>query len=115
MENKDLFDSALSKLMDDMDDMEGSSAMSHSMDECPDPLICPQHDSETGENLTSEHSGTADNVTRNGADPVVSIEIKKMGLPTLEGDNGQDESGSGMEADSGLHPEELEALRKLLR
>lgn len=102
MDKSALFDMALEKLMGDMDDMEGKGAMSHSAEECPDPLTCDQHDSELGEHLTpGEHEPAA-----------VKIEVHKLGMPSLDGVKDEEE---GSKADEGLSPEEAEALKKLLR
>jgi len=91
-----MFDAALEKMMGELDDVEGSSAMSHSQDECPDPLGCNQHEAEQGDSLS-------------GGDGV-TIEVKKMGLPSLDGS--KEEEGEGSE---GLSPEEADQLRKLLK
>lgn len=94
MERDKMIDMALEKLMGDMDDLEGKGAMSHSMEDCPDPLGCKMHDSDVGENLSPE--------------PSVKIEVHKMGLPSMDGGK---EEGKG----EGLSPEEAEELRKLLK
>lgn len=96
MDKSSLIDAALDKLMGDMDDMEGSSAMKHPMEECPDPVGCTQHDSELGESMTP--------LPTDGK-PDISIEIHKSGAPgEIEG------SGAG----EGLSDEEGEVLKKLL-
>jgi hypothetical protein len=92
-----MFDAALEKMMGELDDVEGSSAMSHSQDECPDPLTCGQHDAEQAHSLSPGGDG-------------VTIEVKKMGLPSLDGS--KEEEGEGSE---GLSPEEADQLRKLLK
>ncbi len=95
MDRSAIFDAALERLMGDMDDMEGSSAMKHSVDECPDPMSCDQHDSELGENLTPAPK------------PAIAIEIKGAEPESMD---------EGMEAaEDKLSPEEAEELRKLLK
>ena len=98
-----MMDSALAKIMGELDDVEGSSAMSHSMDECPDPLTCGQHDDEAGESLAGEK-------------PAVSIEIHKLGMPSLDGGKADEPSldDKGEEGQS-LSPEDAEILKKLLK
>jgi hypothetical protein len=106
MDKPDLLDKALEMIMGDLDDVEGSSVMSHSADECPDPLTCSAHDSELGSALApgdKEPEG-------------VKIEVKKIGMPSMEGDKAEEPSID----DKGEHGEELdaedvEALKKLLR
>lgn len=100
-----MLDMALEKLMGDMDDLEGSSAMSHSQEECPDPLTCSAHDSELGDSLAPGDK-----------EPAVSIEVHKLGIPTLDGAKAEEPSLD----DKGEHGEELSAedaeiLKKLLR
>lgn len=90
-----MLEKVLSLLADDMDDMEGKSAMVHSSEECPDPLTCGQHDDEMSKSLTPD-----------GGEPV------KMGMPSLDGvKEGDDDS----KAEEGLSPEEADELRKLLK
>ncbi len=101
MEKGELLDKALEMLMGDMDDMEGSAAMAHSADDCPDPLGCTEHDGELGKNMTPD-----------GGAPSVKIEVSKGGLPSLDGVKAPDEEGKSEE---GLSPEEAEALKKLLK
>jgi len=102
MDKVKLFDAALDKLMGDMDDMEGTSAMAHSQEECPDPLGCKMHDGELGKELAPE-----------GGEPAaVKIEIKKLGMPSLDGAKEGDGEGK---AEEGLSPEDEEALKKLLK
>ncbi len=96
MDKNALLDMALEKLMGDMDDIEGSSALEHDIDHCEDPLSCTMHDGELGENLSGGE----------GKPDLVKIEVKKMGLPTLE---------VGKKAEDGLDPEDLEKLRELLQ
>ena len=95
-----MFDAALDRIMSELDDVEGGSAMSHSAEDCPDPLGCTMHESENAEPLAGK-----------GEAPLgVEIEVKKMGVPSLDGDSESDES----KAEDGLSPEEAEELRKLL-
>ena len=101
-----MMDKALAMLADDMDSMEGDSAMSHSMDDCPDPLGCTMHDSETGANLTPD-----------GGAPAVTIAIHKPGMPSLDGmkeGDGPSLDDKGEEGES-LSPEDAEILKKLLK
>lgn len=105
MEKTDLLDKALEMIMGDLDDIEGSGAMSHSADECPDPLTCSAHDSELGSALAPGDK-----------EPAVKIEVSKMGLPSMDGEKAEEPSIE----DKGEHGEELdaedvEALKKLLR
>ncbi len=105
MEKTDLLDKALEMIMGDLDDIEGSGAMSHSADECPDPLTCSAHDSELGSALAPGDK-----------EPAVKIEVSKMGLPSMDGEKDAEPSIE----DKGEHGEELdaedvEALKKLLR
>ena len=105
MDKSAMFDKALELLAGDMDDMEGSAATAHSMDECPDPLGCTQHEGEQAKNLTPD-----------GGAPSVKIEISKAGpgLPSTQGlsaVDGEAHEGSSEE----LSPEESEMLKKLLR
>ena len=99
MDRSAMFDAALDKMMSELDDIEGSSAMSHSAEECPDPLTCSAHDSELGDALSGGDK-----------EPAVSIEVHKMGLPSLDG--AKMEEGDKAEE---LGPDEVEALRKLLK
>lgn len=98
-----MFDKALEMLMGDMDDMEGSSAMSHSAEECPDPLGCTDHDMEHGKDLTPDGGG-----------PSVKIEVSKMGIPSMDGkkEPSLDDKGENGEE---LSPEDAEILKKLLK
>lgn len=97
MEKSALFEAALDRIMGELDDVEGGSAMSHSAEDCPDPLGCTMHESENAEPLAAK-----------GEAPLgVEIEVKKMGVPSLDGD-------SESKAEDGLSPEEAEELRKLL-
>ena len=102
MANKtELLDMALEKLMGDMDELEGKGAMAHSLEECPDPLNCTMHDMEESHKLMPEDGK-----------PAVSIEVHKMGMPTLDGEKAE---GDGEKAEEGLSPEEAEELKKLLK
>ena len=100
MNKSEMFDKALSMLSNDMDNVEGNAALSHSMDDCPDPLTCGQHDSETGLNLAPEEGA-----------PSVKIEISKWGLPSLDGVPSPDDKG---EEGQDMSPEDQEMLEKLL-
>jgi hypothetical protein len=104
MEKSAMIEAALSKLMDDMDGMEGDAAMQHDMSECPDPMGCTMHDSELGQSLTPNPK------------PDLAIEIKG---PEESGDSllGKSmEEGSPAEGAEGkLSPEEAEVLKKLLK
>ena len=105
MEKTDLLDKALEMIMGDLDDIEGSGAMSHSAEECPDPLTCSAHDGELGSALAPGDK-----------EPAVKIEVSKMGLPSMDGEKAEEPSIE----DKGEHGEELdaedvEALKKLLR
>ena len=100
-DKRDMMDEVLSKLMGDMDDLEGKSAMSHSLEECPDPMNCEQHNEELGHHLTPD-----------GGEPAVKIEIHKGGLPSMDGKSADEE---GKKAEEGLSPAEAEELRKLLK
>lgn len=95
MEKSAMLEKALDLLMEDMDSIEGKDATSHEMEDCPDPLGCTMHDSDEGEHLTP-------------GDPAIKIEIKKDGLPSMEGEK------EGDKAVEGLSPEDAEALKKLL-
>lgn len=94
-----MLDKALEMLGGDMDDMEGKSAMSHTLDECPDPFGCTQHDSELGQHLTQEPAA-------------VKIEVHKLGgLGGLEDKPSLEDKG---EEGEGLDDEDAEILKKLL-
>lgn len=95
MEKSALFDAALEKMMNELDEVEGSSATAHSLEDCTDPLTCGQHEAEEGEHLTPEK----------GSPAAVTVEVHKMGLPSMEGEKAED----------GLSPEDVEELRKLLK
>ena len=101
MKEDKLMDAALERIMNDLDDIEGKSAMEHSLEDCPDPLNCDQHGLEAGKNLTPEPSA-------------IKIEIHKPGMPTLDGEKLAEE-GEGTKSDEGLSPAEAEELRKLLK
>lgn len=108
MNKSELMEMALEKLVGDMDDLEGSAAMEHSPEECPDPLGCKMHDAEAGDSLSSE---------ANPGD--------KPGLPSMkgtpskgDGDEGEDlgdDLPGEPEAEGGLSEEEAELLKKLLK
>ena len=97
-DDKDLIDVALSKILDDMDDMEGKGAMEHSLEECENPMECNQHGTDAEDGLNpgdSEHK------------PVLEVTIEKHGSPTMTGSG---ESG----AEESLSPDEKEMLKKML-
>lgn len=110
MNKSALMDIALEKLAGDMDDLEGSAAMSHSAEDCPDPLGCKMHDSELGENLSPAAAEKMD------GKPMVEIEIKKMGegLPSMEGEK-EDAAEEAVEHADGLSADEAEELFELLK
>ena len=105
MEKADLLDKALEMIMGDLDDVEGSGAMSHSAEECPDPLTCSAHDSELGSSLEPDDKG-----------PAVKIEVSKLGIPSMDGakEEEPDLNDKGEKGES-LSPEDAEILKKLLR
>ncbi len=86
MDKERILDLVLERLIGDMDDMEGSAAMAHSADECPDPLGCKMHDSELGDSLTKDEPGM-------------------KGIPSLEGQS---------EEKAELSDDDAEELKKLL-
>ena len=100
-----MFDAALERMLGELDDVEGSSAMSHSADECPDPLGCTAHDDEHGDNL----SPLGDKPAGDG----VTIEVKKMGLPSLDGAKEPSLDDKGQDGE-GLSDEDADILKKLL-
>ena len=95
MEKEELLDKVLAMLSGDMDDMEGSEAMKHSQEDCPDPLGCTMHDSELGDSLTGLDKPDG-----------LKLEVSKVGLAPGASEEGEK---------GGLSPEEADALRKLLR
>ncbi len=108
MNKSELMDVALEKLMGDMDDVEGSSAMSHSAEDCPDPLGCKMHDSEMADNLSGAE--------KKEGDPILAIEIKGKGegLPSMEGAK-EDKAEEAVEHADGLSADEAEELFELLK
>ncbi len=98
MEKSALFDAALDRIMSELDEVEGGSAMSHSAEDCPDPLGCKEHDGEHADSLSGKEPAA------------VKIEVSKLGMPTLDGGKAEGES----KAEDGLSPEEAEELRKLI-
>ncbi len=90
-----MFDAALDRIMSELDDVEGGSAMSHSVEDCPDPLGCTMHESENAEPLA-------------GGEKSPSIVEIKLGAPSMDGDKAEGP------AEEGLSDEEAEELRKLL-
>jgi hypothetical protein len=110
MNKSALLDIALEKLAGDMDDLEGSSAMSHSAEECPDPLGCKMHDGEMGDNLTPAAAEKAD------GKPILEIEVKSGGLPSMEGaKDGESKAEEAVENADGLSADEAEELFELLK
>lgn len=97
MDNESIIDRALAMLGDDMDGMEGKSAMAHGMDECPDPLNCDQHDDEMGDALGGDKGDM-----KEGMKPALTIEVHGEGMSPAEG------MGDGLKED------EAEELKKLL-
>ena len=103
MDKDKLMDMALEKIIGELDDVEGRGAMSHTLEECPNPESCDMHDMELGKSLAPE----------DGHDGAVKIEISKLG-PSMEGAANPDSLAEGKE-EEGLSPEEAEELRKLLK
>ncbi len=105
MEKTDLLDKALEMIMGDLDDMEGSEAMKHSPEECPDPLTCSAHDGALGSALAPGDK-----------EPAVKIEVSKMGIPSMDGEKEEEPSidDKGEHGES-LDEEDIDALKKLLR
>ena len=95
-EGSSLFEAALDRLLGDMDDTEGRAATSHSVEECPDPLGCTAHDSDSMGDLAQ--SGK----------PAIEIEVHKAMAP---GEPSLDDKG---EADEGLSEEDKNILKKIL-
>ena len=102
MDKAKMMDMALEKIMGELDEVEGHSAMEHSLEDCPDPFTCEQHSGELGKNLAPEEPAA------------VKIEIHKPGMPSLDGEKLPEEGAEG-KAEEGLSPEEAEQLRKLLK
>lgn len=102
MNKSEMMDMVLEQLSGDMDDLEGTASMSHSLENCPDPIGCSMHDDEHGDNLSPAAAG------KDGGG--VEIEIKNIGdgMPSMDG--AKEEA-----AENGLTEEETEALRKLLK
>jgi hypothetical protein len=103
MNKSELMEMALEKLVGDMDDLEGSGAMAHSTEDCPDPLGCTMHEAEAGDSLSSD------------AKPG-----DKPGLPSMKGTPSKGDGEEVVEeaegaAEDGLSAEEAEELRKLLK
>ena len=95
-DNAAMIDKALDMLMGDMDELEGKGALSHTQEECTDPLTCTQHDGEASKSLAEDGK------------PALEISIK--GMPTLDGAKAED-----AKAEDGLSTEEQDELRKLLK
>ena len=107
MNKSDLMDIALEKLGGDMDDLEGHSAMSHSAEDCPDPLGCKMHDGELGDNLSPAAVE---------GKPILEIEVKGEGLPSMNGAKAEEPSLDDKgENGEGLSEEDAEILKKLLK
>ena len=100
MKSDEMIEKALDRIMNELDEIEGGSAMAHEMDECPDPLSCKMHESDESKPLVEEEH------------PSVKVEIHKHGLPSLDGVSEEAEEGK---AEDGLSAEEAEQLKKLLR
>ena len=97
-EGSSLFEAALDRLLGDMDDTEGKSATAHSVEECPDPLNCTAHDSESMGDLAQ--SGK----------PSLEIEVHKAMAP---GDVEPSLGDKGEEGE-GLSEEDKNILKKIL-
>ncbi len=108
MNKSELLDIALGKLSGDMDDLEGSSAMSHTAEECPDPLGCKMHDGELGDNLSPAAAEKVD------GKPILEIEVKGEGLPSMQGAK-DDKAEEEVEHADGLSADEAEELFELLK
>ncbi len=110
MAKSDMMEMALEKLLGDMDDLEGSAAMAHSAEDCPDPLGCKMHDDELGEHLSP---GDKPGEPAEG----VEIEIKKIGpgMPSMEGAKDEPSVDDLGQHGEGLSEEDAEELRKLLK
>lgn len=104
MKDSDSMDAALERIINDMDDMEGKAAMSHTLEECPDPMNCTMHDDDVKGNLTPE-----DGKSKTGLTIIVGDGM----MPKL-GDKVSDGPGSEEKSDEGLSPEEAAELRKIL-
>lgn len=102
MDKSGVIDKALEMLAGDMDELEGKSAMAHSLDDCPDPLTCGEHDGEVGEAMAGEGK------------PALEI---KIGMPTMEGKAADDHPDSDEEPHHAgdLSDDEAEELAKLLK
>lgn len=96
MSKSNLLEMALDKIMGDMDDFDGKDALSHSKEDCPDPLNCKMHDEE----------GPKEGDLKDPA--LMKVEVKKVGIPEIGS------LGEGEKADDKITPEEAEILKKLL-
>ena len=101
MKDDKLTDEALARILDDMDGMEGKAAMSHTLEECPDPLTCTQHDEEAKGNLVPDNGKPAADLT---------IVVGDGMMPKL----GSREAGEEGKAEDGLSAEDAAELRKIL-
>ena len=99
MDGSSLFEAALDRLLGDMDDTEGHAAMAHSVEECPDPLNCTAHDSESMGDLAQ--SGK----------PSLEIEVHKSMNP---GDADAPSLSDKGEEGEGLSEEDKNILKKIL-
>lgn len=99
MDKSSVMDMVLDRLLGDMDSTEGQSAMSHSMEDCPNPLTCTDHDSDAAGLLAPDHK------------PEASIEVHKIDIPPGEMPSLDDKGEEG----ESLSPEDAEILKKLLR
>ena len=104
MKDSDSMDAALARILDDMDDLEGKAANAHSLEECPDPLTCTQHDEEMKDNLTPGDKKPAADLT---------IVVGDGMMPKLGGREAGAEGEEGS-ADEGLSADEAAELRKIL-
>jgi hypothetical protein len=97
MDKEKLIDMALEAISSDMDDLEGKSALEHSLEECPDPLTCDMHKGELSDNLSKDEKPDG-----------IEVEVHKIGMPSLEGEKFG-------KAEDGLSPEEADELKKLIK
>ena len=95
MEKSDMLDSALSRIIGELDDIEGHEAMEHSMEECPNPLECEMHRPTMEKPEEMDHEINPGEME--GKPKIASIEVHKM------------------EGPEELSPEDAEMLKKLLK
>ena len=98
-----MMDQVLAMISEDMDGTEGKSAMSHSAEECTDPMTCTDHDDELGKAMTPDGV------------PAVKIEVSKLGIPSMDGAKDEPSLDDKGEAGEGLSEEDANILKKLLR